>query len=47
MFAPFKTGSAYFPQEQPVMLNFRVKDIDGLLAELKGEGNKIELWEEA
>ncbi|MBN8222718.1 MAG: VOC family protein [Spirochaetes bacterium] len=42
VFAPFKKDTAYFPAEQPVMVNFRVQDIDALLAELKAKGVRID-----
>lgn len=42
VFAPFKKDSPYFPESQSVMLNFRVKEIDVLLAELKGKGVRID-----
>jgi catechol 2,3-dioxygenase-like lactoylglutathione lyase family enzyme len=39
VFAVFDRGSDYFdPTVAPFMLNFRVDDIDGLLAKLKTEG---------
>ncbi|MCB1326522.1 MAG: VOC family protein [Spirochaetales bacterium] len=42
VFAPFQKDTDYFPKEQPMMVNFRVKDIDGLLDELKGKGVRID-----
>ncbi len=42
VFAPFKKDSTYFPDPQSVMLNFRVKDIDGLIDELKTKGVRID-----
>lgn len=42
VFAPFKQDSDYFPQQQPVMVNFRVKDLDTLLSKLKGDGVRID-----
>jgi glyoxylase I family protein len=42
VFAPFKKDSKYFPESQSVMLNFRVKEIDALLAELTAKGVRID-----
>ena len=42
VFAPFKKDTQYFPQEQPVMVNFRVKELDALLAELQAKGVRID-----
>ena len=42
VFAPFKKDTDYYPKEQSAMVNFRVKDMDGLLAELKGKGVRID-----
>ncbi len=40
--SPFKQATDYFdPSPQPFMLNFRVDDLDGLLAELKAKGMTI------
>ena len=39
LLSPFKAASDYFsPSEQPFMINLRVDDIDGVLADLKGKG---------
>ncbi len=39
VFSPFKETSDYMaPSEQPFMLNFRVADLHGLIAELQKEG---------
>ena len=39
VFSFFSNDSAYFsPSEKPVMINFRVKDLDALLAALKKAG---------
>lgn len=42
VFAPFKADTAYFAADQPFMLNFRVSDLEGLLADLKAAGVKID-----
>lgn len=42
VFAPFKKDTDYFPREQSVMVNFRVQEIDALLAELKAKGVRID-----
>lgn len=34
VFAPFAADSDYFPRDRAVMLNFRVDDLDGMLAHL-------------
>lgn len=37
--SPFKSGSAYFaPSDKPFMVNYRVQNIEGLVAQLKAEG---------
>ena len=38
VFAPFPADSDYFPPEQPFMLNFRVRDLDAMLAQLRAAG---------
>lgn len=38
VFAPFETGTDYWPAEHEFMLNLRVSDLDGLLAELRAHG---------
>lgn len=38
VFAPFARDSDYFPAEQQVMLNFRVRDLDAMLAQLRQAG---------
>ena len=35
VFAPFAANTDYFPADQQFMLNFRVSDLDGLLAQLR------------
>lgn len=42
VFAPFKKDTEYFPKEQPVMVNFRVKELDALLSELQAKGVRID-----
>lgn len=42
VFAPFKADSDYFPADRRFMLNFRVDDLDGLLAKLSAAGVAIE-----
>ena len=42
VWAPFKEESDYFdPSEKPFMINFRVADLDGLMALLQEEGVRI------
>ncbi len=39
VWGPFKEDSDYFdPSTQPFMVNFRVRDLDGLLSHLKSKG---------
>lgn len=38
VFAPFAQDSDYFPTDRQVMLNFRVDDLDGVLANLAAAG---------
>ena len=42
VFAPFKHDTDYFPAGKQWMINFRVDDIDGLIAQLKAAGIAIE-----
>jgi glyoxylase I family protein len=42
VFAPFDADSDYYPVHQQVMLNFRVKDLDLMLEQLKAAGVKID-----
>jgi predicted enzyme related to lactoylglutathione lyase len=41
VFEPFKADTDYFPADRTAMVNFRVSDLDGLLASLKGAGIDI------
>ncbi len=41
VFAPFKADSDYFPAEKQWMINFRVDDLDGLMASLKAAGIEV------
>ena len=38
VFEPFERDSSYFDLSKPFMLNFRVADLDGLVAELEAGG---------
>ncbi|MEO6014441.1 MAG: VOC family protein [Devosia sp.] len=42
VFAPFKADTDYFPAAKQFMLNFRVEDIDGLIAALQAAGIAVE-----
>jgi predicted enzyme related to lactoylglutathione lyase len=42
VFAPFKQETDYFPATKQWMINFRVDDIDGLMAQLKAAGIPVE-----
>lgn len=48
--SPFKTGNPYFqPSQKPFMVNYRVQNIDALVAKLRGNGvtilDEIETYE--
>lgn len=44
VFAPFKEDTAYFgDMKQQWMINFRVKDIDAMAAQLENAGVKVEI----
>ncbi|HEV7277289.1 MAG TPA: VOC family protein [Devosiaceae bacterium] len=38
VFAPFKEATTYFPSEKQWMINFRVDDLDELMAQLQAAG---------
>ena len=42
VFAPFKAATDYFPASKQWMINFRVDDIDGLIAQLQEAGIAVE-----
>ena len=41
VFEPFKAESDYFPAEKTAMINLRVSDLDGLLADLRAAGIEV------
>jgi predicted enzyme related to lactoylglutathione lyase len=41
VFEPFKEASDYFPAEKQAMINLRVRDLPGLLEQLRGEGIEV------
>jgi len=41
VFEPFRETSDYFPAEKQAMINLRVVDLDGLLADLRSAGVEI------
>ena len=42
LFSPFKSDTDYFgPSDKPFMVNFRVDDLDGLIAQLESRGVEI------
>jgi catechol 2,3-dioxygenase-like lactoylglutathione lyase family enzyme len=42
LLSPFKSETDYFtPSEQPFMINLRVDDLDGIIAELEGKGVEV------
>ena len=46
VFEPFKADSTYFAADRQAMVNFRVRDLDGLLAGLRAAGVEISREEE-
>ncbi len=46
VFAPFPAASDYFPANRQFMINFRVDDLDGLIARLNAGGIAVETREE-
>jgi predicted enzyme related to lactoylglutathione lyase len=42
VFAPFKRETDYFPADKQWMVNFRVDDLDGMMARLRTAGIAIE-----
>ena len=43
LWTPFPADTTYFePSQQPYMINFRVDDLDGLLARLRAEGVQVD-----
>lgn len=38
----FAASSDYFPRDQPAMVNFRVRDLDAMLAQLRSAGVKVD-----
>lgn len=42
VFAPFKADSDYFAADKAFMLNFRVRDLEGMLEQLNAAGIDIE-----
>ena len=46
VFEPFKPDSDYFPADRKAMVNLRVTDLDGLVAQLRAAGIEIVAAEE-
>jgi catechol 2,3-dioxygenase-like lactoylglutathione lyase family enzyme len=46
VFEPFKADTTYFAADKQAMVNFRVRDLDGLLADLRAKGIEIDREEE-
>jgi catechol 2,3-dioxygenase-like lactoylglutathione lyase family enzyme len=43
VWSPFEARTDYFaPSEKPFMLNYRVRDLDSVLAQLRGEGVEVD-----
>lgn len=48
LFSPFKADTDYFPADRRWMVNFRVDDLDGLIARFREAGEEVETraeWE--
>jgi len=43
VFAPFPNDADYFPSEKSWMINFRVDDLDEIVARLRGDGISVEV----
>ena len=41
VFAPFKADTDYFPADRQWMMNFRVSDLDGMMARLTAAGIEV------
>lgn len=41
VFSPFKADTDYFPADKQWMVNFRVDDLDGLMASLRAAGIEV------
>lgn len=46
VFSPFKADSTYFAADKQAMINFRVSDLDAMLAQLRAAGIEITREEE-
>lgn len=46
-FAPFEHETTYFPPENRFMLNFRVRDLDAMVAQLRASGIEVVVDEQA
>ena len=43
VWSPFEAGTTYFaPSEKPFMINYRVDDLDAVLAQLRAEGVEVD-----
>ena len=48
VWSPFEANTEYFsPSEKPFMINYRVHDLDGLVAQLRNEGVEVEKTEKS
>ena len=41
VFEPFQESSDYFPADKQAMINLRVRDLDGLIAQLRAAGIEV------
>ncbi len=46
VFEPFKADTSYFAADRQAMVNFRVRDLDSLLADLRAAGVEVSREEE-
>jgi predicted enzyme related to lactoylglutathione lyase len=46
VFEPFKADTTYFAADRQAMVNFRVRDLDGMLADLRASGIEVSRQEE-
>ncbi len=46
VFEPFPMDSDYFPSEKQWMINFRVSDLEAVIADLKEKGVEVEVRDE-
>jgi predicted enzyme related to lactoylglutathione lyase len=47
VFEPFKADTDYFPKDRSAMINLRVRDLKGMVEQLRGAGIEVtsEMWD--